>query len=482
MNLKWFIKNWIVLAIFALILVVNYLLSFATVRLDLSKGQAYTLSPASRKIIKNIDGNATITLYASSELPSRLVPIRRDVMDLLGEYRTQSGGKINVVVADPKKDEKKLQQAQEYGVREVQFSQQEQDKLAVSTSYFGIGIQYKDKKEAIPVVTSPTELEYTLTSLLYKMTNKNPVVVGVVGLTSQDALQLNTLTTLLNQQFDITQYATAEVKYKTLLVLDSQSKEYGDDEVKLFDTYLAGGGKAIFFVDGVWIADQAATASGANHGLFDLFRKWGIDLQKDLVLSASSEIVNLGGSDGFPIATQYPFWVVTNTFEGPTSYFSNVQAVSFPWASSIKLTKQNGIDVMPLIKTDLQSWHQTSTFALDPSGVPQPKTTDLAQFTVGAMAKNPKTGGAIILIPSSRFVQDQFVSRRVNNFEYALNLVSDLASDGLLSGIKQRSVDVYPLPTLSESAKDMFKYLNMILLPGAFAAYGIYRLTRKKLN
>jgi len=41
-------------------------------------------------------------------------------------------------------------------------------------------------------------------------------------------------------------------------------------------------------------------------------------------------------------------------------------------------------------------------------------------------------------------------------------------------------VGFYPLPELSDSSKDVFKYGNILLLPVLFGIYGAFRVMRRK--
>src|SRR5206468_3120782 len=79
-----------------------------------------------------------------------------------------------------------------------------------------------------------------------------------------------------------------------VVVLDNRTKVYTDDEVRQLNGYLKNGGKAVFFVDGVWVADDVSGAAPATHNLFKLLKDWGITLNQDLVLSESAQVVPFG--------------------------------------------------------------------------------------------------------------------------------------------------------------------------------------------
>jgi len=83
------------------------------------------------------------------------------------------------------------------------------------------------------------------------------------------------------------------------------------------------------------------------------------------------------------------------------------------------------------------------------------------------------------VIASSRFVLERYLSRTTDNLEFLLNIVNNFAAKGALLGIRQREVAFYPLPDLSESQKDLFRYLNIFLLPSFLAIFGFFRLWQR---
>ena len=84
-----------------------------------------------------------------------------------------------------------------------------------------------------------------------------------------------------------------------------------------------------------------------------------------------------------------------------------------------------------------------------------------------------------MVIASSKFIDQQFLSSTSNNIEFVVNVLNDYGSGGALSGIPLRDVSLYPLPQLDNSMKEVFKYGNVIALPAIFILYGAYRLLRR---
>lgn len=480
------VEKWVIVVLsFLVFILANYVVSLFSFKIDLSFGKAYSLSSSTKKIIKNLDDVLNIKFFVSSDLPVRLLPLKNEILDFLKEYQKEGKGKIIVKVLDPKKDESAKNQAQEAGLPTLQFSELQQNKYQVSSIYFGLVLSYGTKKEILPQVTNLEDLEYNLTSQIFKMTKKEVEKIAILGKEEKFNPQEDDLLSFKNaakQQFVLdfidvsSSSATKEIDkiYKAVIVFDNNQKEYDSQEITAIKNYLQKGGKGLFFVDGVWVKDNLQ-AVPAKHNLFSVFADFGIEVKKNLLLSSSSELVNFG-NQLFQFITPYPFWIKTSVFSQNQPFFSNIQQLLFPWVSEIEIKDKN--KALPLVFTSKKSWEQKESFILDPQSIPEPNPKDLKQFITSSYAKN-KNQGEIVVIPSSRFIQERYLSRTNDNLEFTLNLLNNLAAKGALSGIRQRVVLFYPLPELSENQKDLFKYLNIFLLPSIFGLLGVFRLKKR---
>ncbi len=476
-------KQAIYFLVFAIFIGANMLFSPFSARLDFSKGKAYTLSPATNTLLKNLDDIVTVKFFISSDIPTKFLPLKTDVVDLLNEYKKAGGKKIQVKILDPKKDPTASNEVRELGIPELQFSQLESDKYQVSTAYIGLALLYGAKKEIIPQLTDLEGLEYNLTASIYKLTRKELAKIAIIGQEENFNPQednLAVLKSILEKQFvfEFADLSEDLSSYKTILFFDDRVKEYTEEEIGNIKKYLNSKGKILFFVDGVWVSDSLSAAP-AKHNLFTLLSDWGITLNSNLVLSASAELVNFG-NEQLSLLLPYPFWVKAGSFQSASSYFLNMNQVTYPWTSSLDIAKKDGFEITDLVKTSTRSWEQKDAFTLNPETIIPPQQKDMKEFVVAAESKH--NGANIVVIPSSRFIADQYLSRGSGNLDFILNALNSFASDNALLGIRRRTVSLYPVPDIGENQKDIFKYTNMLLFPGIFAVYGMLRLTRKRKN
>lgn len=470
--------------IIAVLVGANLILTSASFRFDLSKGKAYSLSPSTAKVVSTLKDPAEIIFYVSDNVPTTFLTTKAQVSDLLREYRNKSN-KVTVKTVDPKRDEKAAQEAAEYGIMPVEFSQLENDQFAVSTGYFGVAVKLKDKKAAIPRI-DPANLEYNITSLLYKLSQSEDQKVAIIGGSSGFSLDgsgqgesLGALTQVLEQQFVVNQATTDSLgkDTKTLVFVDSQSNDLDEKGVEGVREYLRNAGKAIIMTSGVDVTNQLTVATSESK-LKGLLADYGITIKPDLVLSNQSEIVNFGTDSTRRVLAKYPYWLTTNVFNPDASYTSNVGFLMFPWASSVQLTKRDGITQKEIVRSTKDSWTKTGMTNASPQDVTQASKNEMSEKLLVAYAKSENYKSELVVIPSQKFVMDAFLGRS-GNLEFVLNLVNEFASDGLLSGIRSRAAQSVQIPSMTPTQKDFFKWGNVLLLPALFAAYGAYRLSKR---
>lgn len=491
--IKNFFKKNSIIFITAIVVFVNILFLFFNFKLDLSQGKAYSLSKSTENILKKLKDKLEINFYvSSSDLPSRLIPLKNDVVDFLNEYKKRSN-KITIQIKDPKKDTKAADEVGKLALPEFQYSQLERDSYQVKKIYFSLVLKYKDKQEIIYQVNDIANLEYNITSLIYKLTNDKQEKIAVIGkkevfstLGENDDLEI--LKKVLRQQyqvdfFDIDKESPVkeiDKSYKLILVFDDGQKTYQDEEIGKIKKYLDDNGQAIFFVDGVWVDSKSLFISKANHNLNDLLKNLGVKINENLVLSYSSELVNFG-STNYQFITNYPYWIKTNNFNKNENLFSNINVLTFPWLSSIDFEKNNRFKKEVLVSSMEKSWQikyaSDSALTASPENIIRPQAKDLKTFPLVVGLKD-KGQLKIVVIPSSRFVYQQFTQQN-DNLEFVFNLVDNMVSSGALSGIRSRTVEFYSLPILSENQKEIIRYSSIFGLPLFFTLYGVIRILKR---
>lgn len=87
-------------AVFILILVLCVSSSFH-IRYDLTEEKRYTLADATEQVLSNLEDTIRVTVYLDGEMPLSFINMRRDVSDLLQEFKEIAGDKFLIRFMDP---------------------------------------------------------------------------------------------------------------------------------------------------------------------------------------------------------------------------------------------------------------------------------------------------------------------------------------------------------------------------------------------
>ena len=76
-----------IVVVIAVLAFVNLLSLRFFSRVDLTEGKIFTISDSTKKLLKGLDDVVNIKVYFSKKLPPYLTTLRREVRDILDEYR-----------------------------------------------------------------------------------------------------------------------------------------------------------------------------------------------------------------------------------------------------------------------------------------------------------------------------------------------------------------------------------------------------------
>ncbi len=176
---------------FLLYLVLVVLVNAAAVtfffRTDLTANGLYSLSRASRDVVSSLSEPLTINVFFTKNLPAPHNSTERYLRDLLEEYAMHANRHFNFRFYNVSAEEGDLSErtrrnqelARNYGVYPVQIRAIEKDEMTFQNAYMGLAAIHGDLVEKIPTITSTEDLEYTLTQMMRKLTNKISVLLGL---------------------------------------------------------------------------------------------------------------------------------------------------------------------------------------------------------------------------------------------------------------------------------------------------------------
>ena len=471
----------------ASLVVVNLLGGYIGGRLDFSPGKAYTLSPATRRVLGNLDDLVTIKVFASAELPTEVALMKRDVDDMLRDVRAAGHDRVRIIERDPSSDDAARKDAQSLGIEPVQFNVIGQSELQVKQGYFGLALQHGSQTETVPFVDRTDDLEYRLISSIRNLTRAHKPAIGFV--TQPATEQGNSYSALqeqLGKAYDVRPLAlTDSTQLDTAVaavVLAGAPDSVPAAQLARLQRYVDGGGSVLVLAGGMAISPQEPVATPRPVPWNALLQRFGVSIRSDITYDlVANEAVPLP-SDYGRVLQVYPFFIRAESTRRSTIN-QDLGAAVMTWASTIDTAKAAPGTITPLLLTSASSGTFTDATSIDPrSDFPQ---TQLGRRLLGVVAA-PKVAprgarsGRAVAIGSTDFATDRFVQGAPENLALALNAIDWLAQDEDLIAI--RSKDRRPVPLVFETAvqREAAKYANLIGLPVLVALVGMGHLVRRR--
>ena len=231
--LKWLKSPASDFALFIILLILANLAAHnAFLRFDLTSPKSYSLSPASKTLLKNIEEPLNIRVFFAENLPSPYNSVAQYVKDLLVEYKGAANNKFSVSYMDMSKAENEAI-AREYGLRQIQIQEVKNNEVGFKQAYMGIVVSYGDSIELLDGITSVEGFEYSLTTKISKMIS---MADTLASLKNGDKITLTlytseALSSFRNQAENVLKDAVAAVSKKNLNRLEFRINVPSDAEV-----------------------------------------------------------------------------------------------------------------------------------------------------------------------------------------------------------------------------------------------------------
>jgi ABC-2 type transport system permease protein len=379
-----------VLASFLLLLLLNYVGSFWFFRLDLTQEKRYTLSDATKNILKNLDDIVYFKIYLEGEFPAGFKKLRTETLEMLNEFKAYSGKKLEYEFINPsaspdkKTREDIYRQLYKQGLLPTDLSIKEDDGVSNKIIWPGAILSYKNKEIPIQLLKSqmgvPPEqiingsieaLEYELINGINMITQKNVMKVAFIeghGELNQlqtadiaktlaeyyvvDRVELNgKLSTLTERVENESGTYVVKRKYETIIIA-KPTNIFSENDKFIIDQHLMYGGKILYLIDPVFAEmDSLETAEFTmaipiDLKLDDQLFTYGARINYTLIQDLqSAPIPVVTGRVGTQIKTEMFPWLFFPLFMPATKHpiVNNLNAVKGEFVSTIDTIAKQGI-------------------------------------------------------------------------------------------------------------------------------------------
>lgn len=461
-------------------------------RLDLTPGNAFTLSRATKQLMASLPDLVTIKLFATAALPPEVAFMKRDVDDLLRDYRAAGRGKVKLVIADPSSDSAALRDARAIGIPPVQFNVVGRSELQVKEGYLGIALRYADGVKTVPFVQQTNDLEYRLTSDIRSLTHPDKPVIALGEISDPVSMRGRRSFDGLREQLDRTYEVRAFSSTDTgaiapairVVAVAGTPDSLTRPQLARLRSFLDRGGSVLLMASGMQLSPQGQPfATSRLVGWNELLKPYGVSIGSDMVYDLASNIqVGIPAQFG-QVLVPYPLWLrALSTKASPVN--ADLDATLLPWTSQLDTTHAPAGTVTPLLVTTRAAGVQETMALIDPS---REFSRDSLRRRLVALLVNPLAGdkgggarGRVVVVGSSDFASDRFARNAPENLVFAANAIDWLAQDDALIGIRSKNRAPPPLVFPSASVQAAVRYGNKIGVPLLLIVAGVLRLLRRR--
>jgi len=456
-------------------------------RLDLTPGRAYTLSPATKQVLRTLPDFVTIKLFVSAELPPEVTFLKRDVDDLLRDYRAAGRGRVKLVIEDPATDSAARRDAGTLGIDPVQFNVLGQGELQVKQGYLGIAIRYADGVKTIPFVQQTGDLEYRLTSDIRSLTQTERPAIAFAEIGDAVSARSQRAFTALREQlgrnytvqpFQLSDSVIApQVK---VIAVAGTPESLSTATLARFRAFLDRGGSLLLMAGGMQLSPQGPFAFSRLVGWNELLKSYGVSIASNMAYDlASNAQVGLPAQFG-QVLVPYPFWLrAISTRASPIN--ADLPSVLLPWASQLDTAHTRPGTATPLLVTSRAGGAQETTAFISPD---RPLSRDSLRSRIVAVAVSgsgtPPGRGRIVVVGTADFASDRYARNSPENIVFVQNAIDWLAQDEALIAIRSKNRAPPPLVFTSIVKRSAVKYGNVIGVPLLLVVLGIVRLWRRR--
>lgn len=318
------------------ILLINYIASFFYIRIDLTEEKRFTLTGATKKILKNLNDIVYVKVYLEGEMPYGFKRLNKSIKETLDEFRSYAGDNIQYEFINPtdnpnKKSQKELfKQLYQKGLKPTTVQEKDDEgKISEKVLFPGALISYGGREVAVDFLRtsmnlSPEEnlnasvedVEFSIINAIRKLKNDfGQRIAFIEGHGESSADEVEDITRSLSEYFEVERVRLDSQIYSlSMRQLDSNNKVtvvnkydlaiianpdsmFSEFDKYIIDQFIMYGGKVIWLIDAVnanmdSLAYSSTTmATIKNLNLNDQLFKYGARVNSNLIQDIQCAII-----------------------------------------------------------------------------------------------------------------------------------------------------------------------------------------------
>lgn len=301
----------------AILICVNMLAARFHTGIDLTKEKKFTLTNATKHLLKGMDDVAVVTIYLEGEFPAGFQRLREATREQLQSFREYSGGNVKFRFINPfegKNEEEKEKiylQLSEKGIFPINLQVQSSDEgYSEKFVWPWALVQYKGREAAVKLLEnkmglrsfdalsySESQLEYKLANAIHRLENPTkPQIAYLVGHDEVIGLNAYDMLSTLADYYIVDTFDLSESlyipSYYSAAIVNRPTKTFEDKDKFKIDQYIMNGGHVMWMLDKLHtpmdslMINKQFIALDYGLNLDDQLFKYGVRVNSDLVEDA----------------------------------------------------------------------------------------------------------------------------------------------------------------------------------------------------
>jgi len=374
--------------VIALVVMVNYVGSFVFHRFDLTTEKRYTLSDATKELLKNLDDVVFVKVYLEGDFPAGFKRLRDETKEMLDEFRAYSDNNIEYEFINPTENVDKKQQNEVYkqlykkGLEPTNLEVKEESGTTQQILFPGAIVSYRGhelpwqllktqmgRSSEAQLNNSIQSLEYEFASCIRNLSvNVRPRVAFIEGHDELDTLAVQDIADALNE-FYVVKRVSINAQLNALknfdaIIIAKPDSSFTDKDKFIIDQFIMKGGKALWLIDPLYTSPDSLRKNGGtlavsyNLRLEDLLFKYGVRINPDMVVDMQSSAIPVNvAMRGQPANIQMKPWIFSPLIMATVNHpiVKNLDVIKVDFAGSIDTVASKGIQKSILLQTSRYS-------------------------------------------------------------------------------------------------------------------------------
>lgn len=329
--------------IFVSLILFNFIVSFVLVRIDMTSEGRYTITKQSKELLSGMDDELYVKIYLDGDdLPVGFKRMRRELADLLEEFKIYAKNGINYRFVNPSENpDKKIRfalykQLFEKGLVPIESQETTEEGKTMQKMLFpGLVVVYKGKEMGVNLLkTNPRykpdseeninnsvqSMEYELTNAIRKLTkDKKPEIAFLEGHGELSEYQVVDITNALSEYYEVKRgviggtYGLLD-SFKAVIIA-APTRRFTEQDKFVIDQYIMQGGKVLWLLDGATVNmdslkySPVTLAMPIDLNLQDQLFRYGVRINPGLLQDAQCAKIGMArrGPDGQSKISLYPW-------------------------------------------------------------------------------------------------------------------------------------------------------------------------------